>query len=140
MRTKSYFLPVFGLAMSALMMTQHAEAQSVQPGPTELRVDDLRLPLGIDDATPRFSWQLRDAQRGARQTAYQVEVASSAAALSKARPTCGAAARSTGKSMNVSYHGPALAAGKRYYWRVKVWDAAGKLYPQSEVAGGRQDC
>ena len=36
--------------------------------------------------------------------------------------------------MNVSYHGPALTAGKRYYWRVKVWDASGKLYPQSETS------
>ena len=37
--------------------------------------------------------------------------------------------------MNVAYTGPALAARHtRYYWRVKVWDAAGKLYPQSEIS------
>ena len=29
-------------------------------GPVELRVDNLRTPLGIDDPTPQFSWQLKD--------------------------------------------------------------------------------
>ena len=43
-----------------------------------LQVDDLERPLGIDDAAPRFSWQLMDATRGARQTAYRVLVATQA--------------------------------------------------------------
>src|SRR5580692_12750378 len=29
-------------------------------GPVELRVDNLKTPLGIDDARPSFSWQLED--------------------------------------------------------------------------------
>jgi hypothetical protein len=51
-------------------------------GSAELRVDDLKTPLGIDDPTPRFSWQVLDPARGAKQMAYQVEVASSAEILS----------------------------------------------------------
>ena len=38
----------------------------------EYRVD----PLGIDVVQPRLSWEMRDARRGAKQTAYQVLVAS----------------------------------------------------------------
>src|SRR5208283_4733300 len=47
-----------------------------------LRVGDLRCeylcnPLGIDVAAPRLSWVLESDQRGQRQDAYQVLVASS---------------------------------------------------------------
>ena len=28
---------------------------------------------------------------------------------------------------------PAVAASTRYFWRVKVWDTAGKAYPESEM-------
>ena len=38
----------------------------------EYRVD----PLGIDALEPRLSWEVCDARRGAKQTAYQVVVAS----------------------------------------------------------------
>ena len=104
-------------------------------GPVELRVDNLRTPLGIDDATPRFSWQLRDPAQGARQTAYQVDVASSAPALNQGKADIWTSGRIDGaQSLNVVYKGPALAASKRYYWRVKAWDAAGKEYPLSETS------
>ena len=43
-------------------------------GPAQLRVDNLVNPLGIDDPAPSFSWQLNDPARGAKQTAYQVDV------------------------------------------------------------------
>ena len=104
-------------------------------GPVELRVDNLRTPLGIDDPAPRFSWQLKDPAQGARQTAYQVDVASTPAALNQIKADVWTSGRENGaQSMNVSYHGPALKPGKRYYWRVKVWDAAGKEYPASETS------
>src|SRR4051794_32260890 len=119
---------VLGIA-SLPLFTQAPPAR----GPVELRVDNLRTPLGIDNPTPRFSWQLRDRAQGARQTAYQVDVAASAASLTRDKGDVWSSGRIDGaQSMNVSYHGPALTAGKRYFWRVKVWDAAGKPYPPSE--------
>jgi alpha-L-rhamnosidase len=104
-------------------------------GPVGLRVDNLRTPLGIDDPTPRFSWQLRDPAQGARQTAYQVDVSSTAAALNQGKADVWTSGRIDGpQSLNVVYKGPALAASKRYYWRVKAWDASGKEYPPSEAS------
>src|SRR6266700_91941 len=124
----------WGVALAFAQLASFTQAPPTR-GPVELRVDNLRTPLGIDDPAPRFSWQLRDSAQGARQTAYQVDVASSAAGLTKDKADVWTSGRIDGaQSMNVSYHGPALAAGKRYYWRVKVWDAAGKLYPPSETA------
>ena len=51
-------------------------------GKTGLRVDNLRCeyavnPLGIDTPKPRLSWALISDKRGSKQTAYQIEVASS---------------------------------------------------------------
>src|SRR3954471_4855612 len=117
----------FVLGLASLPSFSQAPAAR---GPMELRVDNLRTPLGIDDPAPRFSWQLRDPAQGARQTAYQVDVASTAAALSQGNADVWTSGRENGaQSLNVIYKGPALKAGKRYFWRVKVWDAAGKEYP-----------
>jgi len=50
-----------------------ASAQALSPA--ALRVDELVTPLGIDDAQPRFSWQLQDRRTGAKQNAFQLLVA-----------------------------------------------------------------
>jgi alpha-L-rhamnosidase len=103
-------------------------------GPVELRVDNLKTPLGIDDARPSFSWQLEDEARGAKQTAYEVLVASNAELLGQGKADVWASGRMKGgESLNVRYAGAALAASTRYFWQVKVWDAAGKAYPPSQV-------
>ena len=60
------------LGAAALQLAAQAPAFT---GPVELRVDNLKTPLGIDDPAPRFSWQLQDPARGAKQTAYEVLVA-----------------------------------------------------------------
>ncbi len=104
-------------------------------GPVELRVDTLRSPLGIDDPAPKFSWQLHDPARGASQSAYQVQVASSAAGLTENKSDMWDSGRiSSPQSLNVRYHGSSLAPGTRYFWRVVVWDAAGKPYKRSEIS------
>ena len=122
---------VWGLVLGIASLPVLSQAPPAR-GPVELRVDNLRTPLGIDDPAPRFSWQLRDSTQGARQTAYQVDVASSADALNQGKADVWTSGRVEGaQSMNVSYRGPALSASKRYYWWVTVWDAAGNPYPQS---------
>jgi alpha-L-rhamnosidase len=104
-------------------------------GPVELRVDTLRAPLGIDDHAPNFSWQLRDQARGARQSAYEVQVASTAAALTEDKIDMWDSGRvSSSQSLNIHYQGPPLVPSKRYFWRVRAWDAAGKPYPESETS------
>ncbi len=100
-------------------------------GPVELRVDNLSTPLGIDDGTPSFSWQLQDDARGARQSAYEVQVAASAAALANGQTLWDSGQIASPQSINVRYAGAALKPGTRYFWRVKVWDVAGKPYAPS---------
>ena len=45
--------------------------------PTYLRCEHLLNPLGIDETEPRLSWIVESAQRGQKQTAYRILVASS---------------------------------------------------------------
>jgi alpha-L-rhamnosidase len=104
-------------------------------GPVELRVDNLKTPLGIDDRAPRFSWQLQDAARGAKQTAYELLVASRAELLAAGKGDVWDSGRvASGESLNVRYGGPAVSASTSYFWRVKVWGAAGQAYAESDVS------
>ena len=104
-------------------------------GPVQPRVDNLPSPLGIDDPAPSFSWQLHDPARGARQTAYEIQVASSSGNLSGGKADVWDSGRvESGESINIHYAGPALAASTRYFWRVKLWDAAGHPYAASASA------
>ena len=53
--------------------------------PKQLRCEYLVNPLGIDEAQPRLTWGVESRQRGQRQTAYQILVASDEARLQKDR-------------------------------------------------------
>ncbi len=82
-----------------------------------------------------LSWQLQDAQIGARQTAYQIQIASSTELLTAGKPDIWDSGRvESDQSAGVSYAGPALVPEKRYFWRVKVWDKDGKPYPASDAS------
>ncbi len=99
------------------------------PGPAKLRVDNLTDPLGIDDPAPKFSWQLDDAARGAKQTAYQILVATKIDLILGGKPDVWDSGRvESAQSLNVKYAGPELTPSTRYWWHVKVWGAYGKAY------------
>ena len=129
---KEVALCITAVFILGFMAAPRAATQSPQAGPTELRVDNLATPLGIDDPTPRFSWQLQDPDRGARQTAYEVQVASSAESVAQGKADVWSSGRvESGTSINVLYAGPALKASTRYFWRVKLWGVAAKDYGES---------
>ena len=93
----------------------------------QLRTDDLVQPLGIDDLTPHFSWQMRDARPGAAQTAYRIQVATSESALGGGQADIWDSGRvASAQSVGVVYAGPALRPMTRYWWRVTLWDKDGK--------------
>jgi alpha-L-rhamnosidase len=91
---------------------------------TDLRIENEREPLGIDEQRPRLSWVLESTTRGQAQTAYKVQVATSPGLLRADRPDVwdGDKVKSS-DSVNVVYGGPALTSATRYWWRVRAWDA-----------------
>ena len=102
-------------------------------GAVKLRVAHITNPLGelgIDAARPRFSWQMADARRGARQSAYRILVASTAAKLSPgAADVWDSGVVAADSSVDVTYGGPALQPRHLYWWTVCIRDRDGRAAP-----------
>ena len=96
----------------------------VGPGtPIALKCEYQSNPLGIDVEYPRFSWMVNDESRGAVQTAYQLLVASSADILEKDRGDVWDSEKILSDQNHlITYDGPALASGRRYFWKVRTWN------------------
>jgi len=94
---------------------------------TRLRCEYLENPLGIDETAPRLSWIVESAQRGQRQSAYWILVASSRKLLSEdAGDLWDSGKVESAETVNVSYSGAALSSRIVCYWKVRVWDKDGK--------------
>jgi len=122
--------------------------------PNDLTCEYFTNPIGLDVRQPRLSWQASAAQRGARQTAYQIVVGESpaipSARVASTRPlrtgleasaadqTAAGVLWDTGRvmsdtSVHVPYAGAALQPGQRCYWRVRVWDENDAASEWSEI-------
>ncbi len=100
-----------------------------------LHVQDAPKPLGIDAVKPRLGWRLESERRGECQSAYQVLVASSALRLTQGKADLWDSGEVTSaQTLNIVYAGAALQPERRYYWRVRVWDADGRASRWSEPA------
>jgi alpha-L-rhamnosidase len=83
-------------------------------------------PLGIDVFKPRLSWQLKSDQRGTLQSAYRILAAESESALTGSSLLWDSGKVISDQSIHVTYQGPGLVSGQRVYWKVLVWDEAGR--------------
>ena len=112
-------LQLFALFCTAQVTVQH------------LLTENLSNPIGLDTKTPRFSWQLAAAERNEQQTAYEVSIS----AQSDGKGVVWNSGKVvSAQSVHVDYAGPALQSGKRYYWRVRVWDNKGRSSAWSAAA------
>lgn len=108
--------------------------------PSPVRVDDLRCeyavnPIGLDVPAPRLSWRLVSGRRAERQTAYQIQAATSPDLLQSGRPDLWDTGRTiSDRSVQVAYGGPRLKSRQKAYWRVRVWDKDGRPTPYSALA------
>ena len=123
-------VPLSSVAL-ALMMWLAPGAPAPSPArATGLRVEHLVDPLGIDVAQPRFSWQIADMRRGARQTAYRIMVATSRTQLAAGRGDVWDSGMIPGNAtIDVAYRGPALSPRRRYFWTACVRDQDGADAP-----------
>jgi alpha-L-rhamnosidase len=93
--------------------------------PVNLRSGMRSNPLGIGDTSPRLSWQLQNTNltRGDVQTAYQIQVGSTAGAAD----LWDSGKVTSGQTMDVLYAGQALTSGKVCNWRVRVYDGSNNV-------------
>lgn len=100
-----------------------------------LRCERLVNPLGIDTTTPRLSWTLSSNVRGARQTAYQVLIATEPKLL---RPSMAdvwdSGVISSDRSFCVVQGDASFDSGREYFWKVCVWDQQAKPSPWSKIS------
>ena len=100
-----------------------------------LRCEYLSNPIGIDVAAPRFSWVLKSDERGQKQTAYQVVVASTEERLATGEGDLWDSGKvASDRTLQVDYAGRALMSRQRCCWKVRAWDKDGQPSPWSEVA------
>ena len=106
--------------------------------PADLKCGSWSNPLGIDDPNPRLSWRVVDAvdeERSQVETAWQIQVASSAALLTGNQPDLWDSGKVvSAQPFNVPYGGRALKSVQTVYWQVRVWDGSDQPSAWSPVA------
>ena len=111
-----------------LLLFVEAAAQPANVTIEALLVDGLVPPLLLAASSPRFSWTLASARRNSTQSAYQIIVSSSAAALGDIWDS----GVRTGSEPAVDYAGPPLIAGGIYYASGRAWIGnTGPVHPPS---------
>ena len=105
------------LAASLLLPLRAIHAVEVE----NLRCEYLENPLGVDVAKPRLSWVLKDDERGQKQTAYQILVASTPEILAKDQGDLWDSGKISGdRSIQVEYAGKLLESQSACHWKVRV--------------------
>jgi len=100
-----------------------------------LRCEYLVNPLGIDASRPRLSWILDSGQRGEKQTAYQVLVASTPKLLQRDQGDLWDSGKVVSDATSqIEYAGQPLTSRQSCYWKVRAWGSDGKAGEWSSVA------
>jgi alpha-L-rhamnosidase len=101
--------------------------------PGELRCEYLENPSVVDQMQPRLSWVnlAREDDRGQKQTAWQLRVASSIEQLEQA-DLWDSEKQISKQSTRVKYQGKALESRQECWWQVRVWDCEDVVSEWSE--------
>jgi alpha-L-rhamnosidase len=112
-------------------------ASSLLP-PGRLVCEHQNDPLAASPSHPSLGWQLAAAsatERGVRQTAYRVLVASTSARLETNHADLWDSGRVvSGRTADIEYAGKSIPAEHRAFWKVEVWDERGASSGWSAVA------
>ena len=100
-----------------------------------LRCEYRENPLGIDETKPRLNWRVASNERGQKQTAYRLLVASSPAALARDEGDLWDSGKvESRRTIHVEYEGKPLVSRQHCYWKVKSWDRDGVATDWSKPA------
>lgn len=97
-----------------------------------LRTCHLENPIGIDEETPVFSWQMKGDGQGLCQSAYRIVLSDSEENLKGEVYLWDSGKTASGLSVGIPYDGPPLAPKTRYFWQVTVWNQNDKPRASTE--------
>jgi alpha-L-rhamnosidase len=127
------FATVFLSAMFALTFVPAPASAALSP--KDLRCDYAVNPLGVDSPRPRLFWTVAGKERGAKQTAYQILVASSPARLKQDQGDLWDSGKvASDETIQIYYAGRELKSSQEVFWKIRVWDADGKTSAWSQPA------
>ena len=102
---------------------------------SSIKCDGRINPTGIEVKNPRFSWVINSNEKDTYQSAFQIIVSDSEEILKKnVGNVWDSKVVKSDQSTGVRYDGPALSSEKKYYWKVKIYNQAGKATSWSESA------
>ena len=125
------------IVILSLVAGCNAPQSSNLAAPGQLTVEYLENP-SVVDVTPRLAWinTTTNSQRGEKQTAYQIRVASTEALLEKPDLWDSEKVPSE-ESIRIEYKGEPLPSRQVCYWQVRVWDKNGNPGAWSKPAHWR---
>ena len=107
----------------------HAQPTSI----SQLEVDKLSNPIGLDSENPDFSWIIKSDDFNLNQTHYQVFVAKDKV-FSKNSLVWDSGKVNSSESVYIKYQGNPLEYATKYYWKVKVWTNQSSRPKQSKIS------
>jgi alpha-L-rhamnosidase len=100
-----------------------------------LRCEYLINPLGIDVRKPRLSWIVESDERGQKQTAYRIIVATNEDLVNEEKGDLWNSGKVTSdETVHIIYKGSPLTSQMVCYWKVKVWDSNDISSEWSEIS------
>jgi alpha-L-rhamnosidase len=110
------------LAFSLLLLSNCKEGNVKSFSVSETRCNGMQNPEGIGEV-PEFSWIISSSLRGQEQKAYQLIVSSGPELINKDKGDIWDSGKTISSTSTwIRYTGPQLHSGKRYFWKVRVWD------------------
>ncbi|MGI4749279.1 MAG: family 78 glycoside hydrolase catalytic domain [Janthinobacterium lividum] len=113
-----------------IMIASSAKAQKLEV--TDLSVEYLHNPIGLDASNPRFAWKIKSNARGTMQKSYELRVGLNSTKINKNLVWQSGTVK-TDSSIQISYAGLPLKSKTCYYWQVRVKDNHGNISDWSEV-------
>jgi hypothetical protein len=102
--------------------------------PIDLRCDYATNPLGVDSENPRLCWKLQTNENRQKQTAFEVFVSSSPELLARNDGDLWDSGIIRNGMIQINYDGKKLGSFQKAAWKVRVWDAHGKISESKPAA------
>ena len=124
-----------GLTFLILCVGVARASDSSSLNPLALRCEYRQSPLGIDEVKPRLNWRVESNQRGQKQTAYRILVASSSVVLAQDKGDLWDSGKvESRQTIHVEYAGKPLVSRQQCFWKVMSWDRDGEASGWSQPA------
>lgn len=135
LRLTIYKLSIFLLLVTVLILVGCDSSSDNEMVVNNLYCEYQINPLGIDESQPRMSWILTADQRGEKQSAYRVLVASSQEKLAQDIGDLWDSGKiDSDQSIHVVYAGKELQSRMKCFWKIRAWNRVGKPSKWSQMS------